>query len=73
MQRSGFDSLHNVIVDLILLSQSDYIVCTFSSQICRLAFELMQTRVSDHDLSSAFYSLDDIYYFGGQVGNSHVG
>ena len=69
MQRSGFDSLHNVIVDLMLLSQCDYIVCTFSSQICRLAFELMQTRVSTQDLSSAFYSLDDIYYFGGQVSN----
>lgn len=65
--RHGFESLHNVIVDIILLSECDYIVCTFSSQICRLAFELMQTQHSNIDLSNAFYSLDDIYYFGGQV------
>jgi glycoprotein 6-alpha-L-fucosyltransferase len=66
-KRYGFESLHNVIVDLLLLSQCDYIVCTFSSQICRLAFELMQTQESNIDLSDAFYSIDDIYYFGGQV------
>lgn len=66
-KRSGFESLHNVVVDLLLLSECDYIVCTFSSQICRLAFELMQTRISEDDKSLSAYSLDDIYYFGGQV------
>ncbi|CAG2102887.1 unnamed protein product [Medioppia subpectinata] len=67
-QRQEFESLHDVVVDLLLLSQCDYIVCTFSSQICRMAFELMQTRHSStQDMSQAFYSLDDIYYFGGQV------
>ncbi|XP_054166656.1 alpha-(1,6)-fucosyltransferase-like [Oppia nitens] len=66
-QRHEFESLHNVVVDILLLSQCDFIVCTFSSQICRLAFELMQTRDTEQDMSTAFYSIDDIYYFGGQV------
>ena len=66
-QRSSFDSLHAIVVDLMLLSQTDHIVCTFSSQVCRRAFELMQTRLSAQDMSSAYYSLDDAYYFGGQV------
>jgi len=33
-------------------------------QVCRLAYELMQTH--HVDASRNFYSLDDIYYFGGQ-------
>lgn len=41
----------------------------FSSffQVCRVAYELMQTYHGD--ASQRFYSLDDIYYFGGQ--NAH--
>ena len=36
-------------------------------QVCRLAYELMQTH--HVDASRNFYSLDDIYYFGGQQGH----
>ncbi|XP_041981189.1 alpha-(1,6)-fucosyltransferase isoform X2 [Aricia agestis] len=60
-------SLSGLLLDLHLLAQCDYLVCTFSSQVGRVAYELMQTnRV---DASDSFYSLDDIYYFGGQ--NAH--
>ncbi len=54
----------NIIADIYFLSQCDYLVCTFSSQVCRLAYELMQTRYAD--ASWRFKSLDDIYYFGEQ-------
>jgi glycoprotein 6-alpha-L-fucosyltransferase len=69
--RYSVDSLRNVILDIIMLSECDHLVCTFSSQVCRLAYELMQTRQETKDKlpldwSEAFYSLDDIYYFGGQ-------
>ena len=30
-----------------MLSQSDYIVCTFSSQVCRIAYEIQQQRYND--------------------------
>lgn len=60
-------SLHGVITDIHLLSESDYLVCTFSSQVCRLAYEIMSSR--HLDASRKFHSLDDIYYFGGQ--NEH--
>jgi glycoprotein 6-alpha-L-fucosyltransferase len=54
-------------MDIYYLSKCDYLVCTFSSQVCRMSYELMQIRYGD--ASWRFKSLDDIYYFGGQ--NSH--
>ncbi|GAB1606344.1 alpha-(1,6)-fucosyltransferase-like [Argonauta hians] len=60
-------SLRGIIMDIHFLSLCDYLVCTFSSQVCRVAYELMQTYHGD--ASRRFYSLDDIYYFGGQ--NAH--
>lgn len=43
-RRYSFDSLKNIILDIWLLSETDFLVCTFSSQVCRLAYELMQSR-----------------------------
>lgn len=57
-------SLHGIIIDIHLLSSSDFLVCTFSSQVCRVAYELMQTYYAD--AYNRFTSLDDIYYYGGQ-------
>ncbi len=57
-------SLIGLLKDIILLSKCDYLICTFSSQVCRLAYELMQVRYTD--ASWRVQSLDDIYYFGGQ-------
>lgn len=60
-------SLTGLLVDLHLLSMCDYLVCTFSSQVGRVAYQMMQAnRV---DASDSFFSLDDIYYYGGQ--NAH--
>eukprot|EP00096_Caligus_rogercresseyi_P003003 TRINITY_DN1549_c0_g1_i1.p1 TRINITY_DN1549_c0_g1~~TRINITY_DN1549_c0_g1_i1.p1 ORF type:complete len:579 (+),score=159.11 TRINITY_DN1549_c0_g1_i1:458-2194(+) len=62
--RYSSDSLKGVITDIHLLSKADYLVCTFSSQVCRIAYEILQHRYPDgHD---RFKSLDDIWYFGGQ-------
>ncbi|BHF57668.1 Alpha-(1,6)-fucosyltransferase [Sparganum proliferum] len=65
--RYTHEALIAVITDVVALSHTDYLVCTFSSQICRLAYELMQTRVKRlGDASACFQSLDDVYYYGGQ-------
>ncbi|XP_033097158.1 alpha-(1,6)-fucosyltransferase-like isoform X2 [Anneissia japonica] len=66
-QRYSDNSLRGVILDIHFLANSDFLVCTFSSQVCRVAYEIMQTL--HPDASSYFRSLDDIYYFGGQ--NEH--
>ncbi|XP_015906014.1 alpha-(1,6)-fucosyltransferase [Parasteatoda tepidariorum] len=66
-QRYSTESLKGVIIDIHMLSKCDYLVCTFSSQVCRLAYEIMQNF--HPDASSYFRSLDDIFYFGGQ--NDH--
>lgn len=69
-KRYSDSSLQGIIVDIHLLSLCDHIVCTFSSQVCRVAYELMQTyHVDAHD---KFTSLDDIYYYGGQNPNPYV-
>ncbi|XP_057372772.1 alpha-(1,6)-fucosyltransferase-like [Daphnia carinata] len=57
-------SLRGILIDIHMLAHSDHLVCTFSSQVCRLAYEIMQTL--HPDASSKFKSLDDIYYYGGQ-------
>lgn len=57
-------SLYGIIIDIYFLSLCDYLVCTFSSQVCRVAYELMNSVYPD--ASKRFHSLDDIYYYGGQ-------
>uniref|UniRef100_A0A1A9ZI66 Alpha-(1,6)-fucosyltransferase n=1 Tax=Glossina pallidipes TaxID=7398 RepID=A0A1A9ZI66_GLOPL len=66
-QRHTVNGLYGIILDIHLLSLSDYLVCTFSSNVCRVAYEIMQTLYPD--AAHRFKSLDDIYYYGGQ--NSH--
>ncbi|XP_016084563.1 alpha-(1,6)-fucosyltransferase-like [Sinocyclocheilus grahami] len=64
------NSLRGVILDIHFLSQTDFLVCTFSSQVCRVAYEIMQTL--HPDASAFFRSLDDIYYFGGQNAHNQI-
>lgn len=63
-QRYSDAALRGIIIDIYFLSQTDYLVCTFSSQVCRVAYEMM--NAIHPDASTWFRSLDDIYYFGGQ-------
>ncbi|KAK0056407.1 alpha-(1 6)-fucosyltransferase-like isoform X2 [Biomphalaria pfeifferi] len=65
MDRNSMDGFKGVVTDIFFLAHSQFLVCTFSSQVCRLAYELMQTMHGD--ASNWFRSLDDIYYFGGQT------
>lgn len=65
--RYSDSSLNGIILDIHMLSMSDHLVCTFSSQVCRTAYEIMQTM--HPDAANRFQSLDDIYYYGGQ--NAH--
>ncbi len=60
-QRYSPESAQGVILDIYFLSQCEYLVCTFSSQVCRLAYELMQSRFPD--ASWRFRSLDDVNFF----------
>ncbi len=63
----GFKSL---LFDLYFLANADYLVCTFSSNICRLAYELLlanKIHDGDHhneiyDEKSYSYSIDMPYY-----------
>ncbi|KAF6773092.1 Alpha-(1 6)-fucosyltransferase [Paragonimus kellicotti] len=71
-RRTQADSITGIALDILVLSRTDYLVCTFSSQVCRVAYELMQTRHAElGDASGLAWSLDSIYYFGGQQSNPY--
>ena len=56
-------------LDIHFLSDADFLVCTFSSNICRLAYELMQYKYPDRDISSRVRSLDTEFYFLSDIQN----
>ncbi|VVC25206.1 Hypothetical protein CINCED_3A022785 [Cinara cedri] len=68
-KRYSDQSLSGIITDIHFLSLSDYLVCTFSSQVCRVAYEIMNSL--HPDASNLYTSLDDIYYYGGQKRRLH--
>jgi glycoprotein 6-alpha-L-fucosyltransferase len=63
-ERFSLDSLFGMVYDLHMLAGSDFMVCTFTSNVGRLAYELMQTY--HVDARQKGYSLDTGYYFHGQ-------
>ncbi|ROT63705.1 hypothetical protein C7M84_018385 [Penaeus vannamei] len=46
-RRGSVDNMKYLMADILFLSRSDFLVCGMSSNICRLAYELMQTLHSD--------------------------
>ncbi|CAI6344318.1 unnamed protein product [Macrosiphum euphorbiae] len=64
-------SIVNINIDLFFLSQCNYLVCTFSSHVCRLAYEIINGN-KYADASTQFTSLDDVYYFSDQIRRLHV-
>ncbi|KAK4471126.1 hypothetical protein MN116_005523 [Schistosoma mekongi] len=62
-KRFTLTSLDNAIVDIVALSMTDYLVCSFSSNVCRLAYELMQIRHDEvGDATQLGYTLDKGYH-----------
>lgn len=59
--RSSDTALKGLLADIHFLSKSDFIVCTFSSRVCKLAYTLMQTY--HPDASADVQSLDDVFYY----------
>lgn len=49
-----------IAADVLMMAETDFLVCTFSSNVCRLSYELMQTRYDDG--SWRFRTLDHIYH-----------
>ena len=65
MSRYDFESLKYLITDIHMLSQSDYIVCTLSSNVCKLAHSIQQQRFVDG--SRRLYSLEDSWLNSGTL------
>jgi glycoprotein 6-alpha-L-fucosyltransferase len=62
--RKSDTALKSLLTDMHFLSRSDFIVCTFSSNVCRVVYPLMQTY--HPDASADAQSLDDVFYFSPQ-------
>ncbi|XP_029342404.1 alpha-(1,6)-fucosyltransferase-like [Acyrthosiphon pisum] len=63
-------SVININIEIYFLAHCDYVVCTFSSNVCRLAYEIMNSL--QPDASAKFTSLDDTFYFHSQVHRLNV-
>jgi glycoprotein 6-alpha-L-fucosyltransferase len=57
------DKFLELLVNLYSLSQADYVVCTFTSNLCRFVYELMQSQ-ENQELEASFRikSLDNHFY-----------
>lgn len=55
-------SLFGVLADVFMLANTNFLVCTFSSGLCRLAYELMQAFHLEN-YSDRFVSLDVQFYY----------
>lgn len=64
-RRNTNRALIGFLLDVYYLSRSQFLVCTFSSNVCRLVYELMQAGRSSPtaDMSNRFKSLDIPYMF----------
>ena len=60
------DKFLDLLVNLYSLAQADYVVCTFTSNLCRYVYELMQGQTEDDDrkidASFRIKSLDNYFY-----------
>ncbi|XP_041468753.1 alpha-(1,6)-fucosyltransferase-like isoform X3 [Lytechinus variegatus] len=69
--RYSDDSLRGIILDIYFLSRTDFFVGTFSSQVSRAVYEMMQ-YLHEEGASANFRSLDDIYFFCGMHGRNQT-
>jgi glycoprotein 6-alpha-L-fucosyltransferase len=58
--RHSTSSIQGFLNSIHLLSQCEYVVCTLSSNVCRLVYELMQSRYVD--AAWRFKSLDESFH-----------
>ena len=59
--------LENIIYDIYSLANCDFVVCTFSSNVCRLVYELLLTDLRfAGDRTTHVQSIDNIYTMHGQ-------
>nr|XP_027211635.1 alpha-(1,6)-fucosyltransferase-like [Penaeus vannamei] len=65
--RKSETNMKNFLTDVFFLYHSDYLVCSLSSNICRLAYELLQTLRPD--APRRIFSVDSSYWFHYEVGN----
>ena len=55
------ENVENILLDIILLSQCEYVVCTLSSNVGRVVYELMSLKYTY--VSKRVVSLDKDFYF----------
>lgn len=55
-------TFHALLVDLTILSEAEYVVCTFTSNVCRFVYELMQGQNRIIDPHYRIKSLDSHFH-----------
>ncbi len=61
--RTSKEGMEAILTEIFELANCDYVVCTFSSNVCRIVFELMLTKMDTKgDRSGDVHSIDKMYY-----------
>lgn len=68
---SGTTDFRGIVTDVDMLSRCDYLVCTMTSNICRLAYELRLARDPRPSAAGKYTSLDSIYFLYGHSPRKH--
>jgi len=68
--RRNFASTAGVVLDVLLLSETNFVIGTFSSQISRLSYELLQLNTFPGIPSGTTLMYDDWWYIGDTKLNS---
>ncbi|KAK4887716.1 hypothetical protein RN001_003987 [Aquatica leii] len=63
----SFDNIFDLILDIHILLRSNLLVCTLSSNLCRLLYTLMETNYLDG--SANVISIDSVYWYHNQEYN----
>lgn len=57
-----YEAFQGLLVDLTILSEAEFVVCTLSSNVCRLVYELMQSQDNNIDAFYRLKSLDNQFH-----------
>ena len=58
----NIDVFQELLINVYSLSHAEYLICTFTSNVCRFIYELMQGKENNIDVSFKVKSLDNRYY-----------
>lgn len=61
-QASSHQNFLDLLFDLTILAETEFCVCTFTSNVCRFVYEMMHSKYNEADVSFRIKSMDNHFY-----------